>query len=393
MATKFDMNACATDWPLEKAAYLTERRGVRLLEDRFDEVLTQLEVLTSDAMEALRQLNFGGNPNSPTQVLEWLHSLGRRPRWKGKDSTNAKALAVLADKGDRVAAAIIAYRKASKLQTAFGVPLREKARDGILYPTIKTVQTRTSRYSVADPALQQIPKRGPLGKAFRNCMTSPDASGVNGCDYSQVELRVAAAKSGEATLLEAFDAGRCPHTEVAAKMVGKTTDKVTAEERFKAKAVNFGILNGMAAQGLSHELKSTVPEATDFLREYNKATPSLHAWREGVWRKAEKAHSATTVTGRRRVFRSNDSTRPAISVEVQGDAGEIMRKAHVAVEEAGLRPILVVHDEIITCSGSEANAQELKEVMEEAANKAFPEVFGAVRFDATTGHGETWGNV
>ncbi len=393
MALKFNLGACSRDWALERAVYLTERRGVRLLEDKFGEVLRELRNLIEGAHNTLDTLGFDGNPGSPAQVLAWFHANGKRPKWKGKDSTNARALLPLAEEGDKEAAAITTYRKAVKLQSSFGTPLPKMLQEGILYPSIRTTKTRTSRYAYAEPPLQQIPKRGPLGKAMRYCFTSPDSSGVNGCDYSQVELRVAAAKSGEETLLEAFHAGRCPHTEVAAKMVGKRPDQVTPDERFRAKAVNFGILNGMAAIGLSYELRSTKAEAAKFLRDYNRATPRLHEWREGVWRRAEMAHSAVTCAGRRRVFRSNESTRPAISVEVQGDAGEIIRLAHVAVEEAGLRPILVVHDEILTCNGSKVNAEDLKAVMEYAANNAFPEVFGSVNFAAETGYGETWGDV
>ena len=271
--------------------------------------------------------------------------------------------------------------------------LPEIAVDGVLYPQTNTTRTKTGRFSCNSPNLQQIPKRGPMRKDLRGCMTSRGGRGVTACDFSQIELRVAAALANEPVLLEAFGQGRCPHTEVAAKMLGKSLEDVTPEERFGAKAVNFGILNGMGAKRLAIELKSDHRVAKRFLDDYRRNLPVLSSWMEGVWREAEENRVAKTVAGRARIFTSKEDTRPAVSVIVQGSAAELMRRALVAVSEAGLEPILTVHDEILVPGQGPEIRAKLEECMADAANRAFPESFGAVRFDCSADSGETWGDV
>ena len=223
-------------------------------------------------------------------------------------------------------------------------------------------------------------------------MTSPQDNGVIASDFSQVELRVAAAFADEPVLLEAFAQGRCPHTEVAAKMTGKAIGDVTEDERFKAKAVNFGILNGMGARRLAFELKSDKGTAFRFLNDYKRNLPRLNDWMEGVWREAEEFRVARTISGRTRIFTSNEDTRPAVSVKVQGSAAELIRHALVGAHEAGLEPLLTVHDEILVGGADEAKAEKLREVMEDSANGAYTQAFGSVHFAAEASLGGTWGD-
>lgn len=394
MAKRFQMTACSFDYRVEQAVYEMERRGIRLLLDEFHVVEAELECLIETCLATLHNEGLTGNPDSPIQVAEWLLSRKRRlPKTAtGKASTSKLVLQQLADKGDLLAEAIIQYRKATKLKSAFIGPLPKLAQDGILYPRTNTTRTRTGRFSCDSPNLQQIPKRGPLGKALRKCMTSPTNDGVIACDFSQVELRVAASFADEPVLLEAFDQGRCPHTEVAAKMVGKNVEAVTPDERFKAKAVNFGILNGMGAKRLSIELKTDKGAAARFLNDYKRNLPRLNSWMEGVWREAEAFRVARTVAGRTRIFTSNDDTRPAVSVIVQGSAAELIRHSLVAVHEAGLEPLLTIHDEILVGNADKVKAENLRQVMEDAANHAYTETFSNVKFLAEASLGETWGD-
>lgn len=394
MAKRFQMEAAAFDYRVEQAVYGMERRGIRLLLKEFHLVEHQLEQLIEERLNALQVEGLEGNPDSPIQVANWLLERKRRLPLTatGKPSTSKLALQTLADNGDELAQAVIDYRKATKLKSAFIEPLPRMAQEGILYPRTNTTRTKTGRFSCDTPNLQQIPKRGPLGKAIRGCMTSPNNDGVIACDFSQVELRVAAAFANEPVLLEAFEQGRCPHTEVAAKMTGTTIESVTPESRFKAKAVNFGILNGMGAKRLAFELKSDKGTAARFLNDYKRNLPRLNAWMEGVWREAEEFRVAKTVAGRTRIFTSNEETRPAVSVMVQGSAAELIRHSLVAVHEAGLNPLLTVHDEILVGGADEAKAEKLRDVMESAANSAYPAQFGAVKFLAEADLGRTWGD-
>lgn len=396
MARTININKpeCQHDYRVERAVYNMERRGIRLLPDRLSEVGQRVDISIEQQLRALEAHGFVGNPNSAQQVAAWMTERGRKlPQTKtGVSSTSKLVLSQMADRGDELANLILEYRKAVKLKVAFIDPLLDISRDGILYPKTNTTRTRTGRFSCDSPNLQQIPKRGLIGKALRRCMTSPNNDGVISCDFSQVELRVAAALAGEPTLLEAFAANRCPHTEVAAKMVGKVPEDVTPEERFRAKAVNFGILNGMGAARLAIELRSDRATAGRFLTDYKRNLPRLNEWMEGVWREAEAFNVARTVAGRTRVFSSKEETRPAISVIVQGSAAELIRHALVAVDEAGLEPILSIHDEILLGNATAERAARLKEVMEHAANSAFPAEFSSVSFVAESTTGETWGD-
>ena len=394
LAKRYERVRCDFDYRVEQAVYMMERRGLRLIEANFAAVEEEVDRLIQAALGRLRSCGLTGSPDSPMQVADWLLAQGRRlPKTAtGKASTSKLVLQQLADQGDELADAVIQYRKVTKLKSAFILPLPRLAQEGILYPRTNTTRTKTGRFSCDSPNLQQIPKRGPLGKALRNCMTSPSNDGIIACDFSQVELRVAAAFAQEPTLLEAFAQGRCPHTEVAAKMVGKTVDAVTPEERFKAKAVNFGILNGMGSRRLALELKTGKGAASRFLDDYKRNLPKLDSWMEGVWREAEAYGTASTVSGRTRIFVGKEDTRPAVSVVVQGSAAELMRHALFAVHDAGLEPLLSVHDEILVGHASSDRAAALQEAMEQAANSAYPDAFSSVTFTAEASLGETWGN-
>ena len=355
MAKKLPLHSCPFDYKVEQAVYGMERRGLRLLLDKLGDVACRLDEMIKSRLHLLRHEGLEGNPDSPIQVAEWLLSRKRKLPLTatGKPSTSKLALQQLVDNGDDLADAIIQYRKAIKLKTSFVEPLPQMAQDGILYP-------RTN--------------------------------GIIACDFSQVELRVAAAFAGEPVLLDAFERGHCPHTEVAAKMVGKRVEDVTTHERFKAKAVNFGILNGMGAKRLAIELKTDRREALKFLTEYKRNLSRLNEWMEGIWREAESFQIARTVAGRTRIFTSNEGTRSAVSVVVQGSAAELIRHSLVAVHEAGLEPLLTVHDEIIVGDANEIKAEMLREVMEDAANRAYTGSFGSVKFLAEATLGDTWGD-
>lgn len=393
MAKVLQVDRAKDDYKVEQAVYAMECRGMRLLEDELQAVHVQLTERITLSEVPLRQAGMIGNLNSPVQVGTWLIGKGRQlPASKtGSPSTSKLVLQQLSDNGDDLAQKLLDWRRLIKLQTGFIDPLPKMVQDGILYPNTGTTRTATGRFACSGPNLQQIPKRGPLGKAIRGCLTSRERNGLTACDFSQVELRVAASFADEPILLEAFAEGRCPHTEVAAKMLGKLPVDITPDERFKAKAVNFGILNGMGFKRLALELKTDHKEARGFLHDYKCNLPKLHSWMEQVWRGAETHRVARTVAGRTRIFRGSESTRPAISVIVQGSAAELMRKSLVLAEEQGLNPILSMHDELLI--GGKDRGEELQEAMECAANTAYSSTFSNVRFTASATHGETWGDV
>lgn len=393
------------DFDAERAVLRMERRGVRLLPDAMAALSVEVDAEIARTRAELASLgcNLHLNVNSSQQVKRLFEYRGVRlpvDRETGRPTTGKMAMEILERKGDPLAPAVTAARKALKFRNSFCTPLPTFVSPitGLIHGSVKTAHTKTGRFSYESPGLQQVPKRGPLGDAARRCFTS--ASGrVVGADFSQVEMRVAAAYSGDPGLLGLFERGEDLHTSVAAQVSGKRLDEVSKEERFKAKAVNFGILNGMGAKRLAHEIKAPVSEAQRFLDDYLRTFSRLHEWMEGVWRAAEEVGVVCTLGGRQRVFSMGEETRPGISVVVQGSAADLMRAALVAVDKAGLQPILAVHDELLCDAtlptGGLTRGEGLATMMEMAANTFWQEHNGGdlpVRFKAEPGEGATWGD-
>lgn len=385
------------DFELERALKKIQSRGVLLLRDKMSEIQERVLGAAKIVEVDIRKLGYDGSLSSPMQLGNWLAANGRHlPTTKtGAFSTSKEVINNLIEKGDAFAEKLLEWRKLTKLNQAFLVPLPELAqedrwREGFfLYPQVNTTRTATGRFSYDKPNLQQIPKGrdNALGKEIRKCLTHE--GGVSVADYSQVELRIAAALSGEPTLLEAFAAGGDPHGETAAKVFGKPFKDVTPVERHAAKTVNFGILFGAGPNRLATELRISLEEARKIFYDWKRGLSKMANWCEQMWANCEHGQYATTVAGRRRVFGGDESTRPGLSVIVQGSAAEIMRASLIAAENAGLEPILSVHDEIIV--RGQGKEKELAEVMQESAENAFKKYFSAVSFPADGSSGETWG--
>jgi len=389
-------------WPMHHdlalAVQKMEARGVRFIPEEFDTLVPLVEREAAKAIQRLKDFGFNGNVNSPIQVGEWLVkdrglTLPSTPKSieKGepKPSTTKLVLERLVWQGHVEVDALLLARRMIKLQQAFLNTMKEKVRpgDGKIYANVNISRTKTGRFSYANPNLQQVPKHSELGKRLRYCFTG-DRGYVSVADYSQVEMRVAAALSGEPVLLQAFDTGKDIHLEVAAEVLGKLPEQITSEERFGAKAINFGILNGMGARRLSHELKSDQATAQRWLDNYQAGLPTLTNWMNKVWTNAEIDRVVRTLSGRTRVYLGDEGVRSAISVVVQGTAADIMAAALVACERERLRPLLVVHDEVVADT---TNCAKLVEVMEYAANTLFPDELGKVQFEADGYFAETWG--
>ena len=398
------------DGQVEKVVQRMEDRGVRLLTDRLEALAQRIKPLVSHNEAVIRAAGFSGNLNSspqlaeflsarkyPFKVWEWNKTKRRRER---KFSTNSKTvLEPYFDKtGDELIGALMMYRAWNKKHKDFCLTLPTFVQaDGLVHGTIKTARTATGRFAHATPNLGQIPKQGKtdlereVAKAFRACFQG--ASGwTSGADYSQVELRVAAALSGDARMLEAFASGEDPHASTAAATSGHSVDNLPDGERFKAKATNFGILNGMGAGRLAIGIKTTADEAQRFIDKHRRAHPELHDWMAGVTLDANYSRMVEGIDGTALSYTPADGdVNNAVSMMVQGGAAVLMKHGLVACEEAGLRPILSVHDEVV--GDCKDKGDEYAEVMQEAANNAFPELLGAVDFKATGGAGETWAAV
>jgi len=419
------------DTRTEYVTHLMEVRGVRLLRDKLDDLGAILGPLADEELAKIRALGFQGNVGSSQQLLGWLldqtdyvrteakwddeirtHAFDKllrscKFRWKYKErgyfkaSTDGKrVVGPLAAEGDPLAQALMEYRTYSKKKRDFVDRLPDFVQsDGLVHGQIRTWGTTTTRFSHANPNLGQIPKQNKTtreierGRAlrFRECFTG--ASGyMSGADFGQVEMRVAAALSGDANLLAAFSSGRDFHTDTACQVFDRTPETLRKEERFAVKQINFGILNGMQANRLAIAIGCRPSEAKAWREAYLARFQGLADWMTAVTHTANHQRYVRGVDGAIRIYdRGSGSVNNAVSLRVQGGAAFLMKHGLVACEEAGLRPVLSVHDEIV--GDIKGRGPEYAETMAFAANNALPSVFGAVDFTAEGGHGDSWAAV
>ncbi len=275
---------------------------------------------------------------------------------------------------------ITQYREYTKLKSTYIDALPKLVGDdGRLHTTFNLDVTATGRLSSQDPNLQNIPIRTDIGQAIRTAFVPSEGKVFVSADYSQFELRLAAVMAEDRQMLEDFNRDIDIHTATAAAVTGVPLDQVGKEMRRRAKAVNFGILYGMSAHGLSVATGMSVPEAQKFIDRYFELRTSLKDYMQITARKAEQEGFVETIFGRRRptpdIKSSNwqvreAARRAAINMPIQGTEADLMKMAMLAVEEKldGLgQQLLQVHDSILVeCSTKNADkvAKLLKTTME-----------------------------
>jgi DNA polymerase-1 len=261
--------------------------------------------------------------------------------------------------------AVLKYRKLKKLKSTYVEPLPKlvNAHSGRIHTTYQQTVAATGRLSSKDPNLQNIPIRTPEGQAIRKAFIPRDEDHVLiAADYSQVELRIAAALSKDQGLVDAFVQGMDIHTATAAKVFQVEPEAVDREMRSKAKAVNFGILYGQGAFGLAQNLSIPRREAKEIIDAYFEQFAALKAFTAQCVEQVREKGYAETVLGRRRYLpdiQSNNATvrafaeRNAVNAPIQGSAADIIKVAMVNIDAAlkakGLkaRMIMQVHDELV----------------------------------------------
>ena len=319
----------------------------------------------------------------------------------GQYPTSEAVLSKLKD-AHPIVGEVLEYRKLKKLRSTYVEPLPSllHPETGRVHTTYMQVVAATGRLSSKDPNLQNIPIRTAQGREIRKAFVPRSADHVLvAADYSQVELRIAAAMSGEQGLIEAFQKGEDIHAATAAKVFGVGLDEVTREQRSQAKAVNFGILYGQGAFGLAENLGISRKEAKGIIEAYHAQFSGLDDFTKDCVSRAREAGHATTLLGRRRPLPdilSNNAVvrafaeRNAVNTPIQGSAADIIKVAmiDVAKEMKGMQSKLImqVHDELVV----DAVTSELEEVkallvrcMERAVKLDVP-------LDVEVSHGQTW---
>lgn len=309
------------------------------------------------------------NLNSPKQLGDILFrklSLADKPKKTrtGQWSTSEEILSDLAP-GHKIVADILEYRSLSKLLTTYieALPAEINPHTGRIHTSFNQTLTATGRLSSSNPNLQNIPVRTPRGQMIRRAFIPRDADHViMSADYSQIELRIIASLAGEDAMIDAFAHGQDIHRSTAARVFGVPLEEVTKEQRSHAKTVNFGIIYGVSAHGLSRQTTLSRAESAAIIDSYYKTYPKLTDYIEAQKQFARDHGYVETIMGRRRYLpdiNSRNGTvrgaaeRNAVNAPVQGSAADIIKKAmidiHAAVETMGLKSkmLIQVHDELV----------------------------------------------
>ena len=329
------------------------------------------------------------NIKSPKQLGPILfEKLGLKAGKKTKSgySTNAETLEKIKD-DHPIVPMILEYRMLTKLSgTYIDGLLPLIAGDGKIHAHFNQTVTATGRISSSDPNLQNIPVRQELGRGLRRAFVPKEGCVLTGADYSQIELRVLAHMSKDPALIDSFNKGEDIHKATAARVLGIPEDEITPEERSRAKAVNFGIIYGMSAFGLSSEIHVTRKEAEDYIKNYFEKHKAVKDFMDEQVAYCKKKGFVRTMMGRKRriseITASNYMVRQmgerlAMNSPIQGSAADIIKIAMVrvynALEGFKSRLILQVHDELIIETyddEKEAVAELLRTSMEEAVKMA-----------------------
>ena len=357
------------EMPLVPVLAKMERAGMLVDPDRLRNLSEGLATQIAEVERSIRDLagDETFNIGSPMQLSHVLFDVmglptkGLKKTKRGYYSTNAKVLSDLA-RDHEIVRLILDWREKSKIKSTYLDTLGPLRRgDGRVHTTYNQTITATGRLSSSDPNLQNIPTRSELGRTVKTAFSAGEGSVFLAVDYSQIELRLLAHLSGDEHLVRAFNEGEDFHAETAARVFGVPVSEVTPDLRSRAKAVNFGIVYGQQAYGLSQSLHISMAEARDMIDRYYEAYPGVRTFLDNVVARAKQAGYAETMYGRRRHIPELKAKNPqlrgfgertAMNHPMQGTAADIIKIAMARVsrrlEEEGFAAhmILQVHDEL-----------------------------------------------
>lgn len=357
------------EMPLVPVLAKMERAGMLVDPDRLHSLSEGLATQIADVERSIRDLagDETFNIGSPMQLSHVLFDVmglptkGLKKTKRGYYSTNAKVLSDLA-RDHEIVRLILDWREKSKIKSTYLDTLGPLRRgDGRVHTTYNQTITATGRLSSSDPNLQNIPTRSELGRTVKTAFSAGEGSVFLAVDYSQIELRLLAHLSGDEHLVRAFNEGEDFHAETAARVFGVPVSEVTPDLRSRAKAVNFGIVYGQQAYGLSQSLHISMAEARDMIDRYYEAYPGVRTFLDNVVARAKQTGYAETMYGRRRHIPELKAKNPqlrgfgertAMNHPMQGTAADIIKIAMARVsrrleeEDFAAHMILQVHDEL-----------------------------------------------
>lgn len=397
------------EMPLVQVLADLELEGISLDTNALAELSATLDTDVKQVQQEIYELAGGTfNIGSPKQLGEILFDKlkldkNAKKTRTGQYATGEEILSKLEEEHE-IARKILDYRELLKLKNTYVdvLPQLISPRTGRVHTSFNQAVAATGRLSSTNPNLQNIPIRTPRGQEIRKAFVPrSDEFLILSADYSQIELRIMAAFSGDETMTSAFNNGIDIHTQTASKVFHVGLSEVTSEMRRKAKTINFGIIYGISAFGLGQRLKIPRKEAAQIIEEYFQEFPAVKSYMDQSIEKARGFGYAETILGRRRYLRDINSRnmtdrmfaeRNAINAPIQGSAADMLKVAMIQINEMMRREqmkskmILTVHDELVF----DAHRDEidlLKERVDQIMKNAIPM---AVKMETGIGVGENW---
>jgi len=396
------------EMPLLPVINTLERNGVNIdiwmLQQQSDELAQKIDKLEQQAwIVAGEEFNLGSPKQLQVILYEKLELPILKKTPKGQPSTAEAVLQELADDGHELPQVIMNYRSLSKLKSTYTDRLPEQVNrtTGRVHTSYHQAVTATGRLSSSDPNLQNIPIRSEEGRRIREAFVAPDGCTLLAADYSQIELRIMAHLSQDPGLLKAFAAGEDIHRHTASEIFNVSLEQVTSDQRRSAKAINFGLIYGMSAHGLSKQLGIERHQAAEYMTTYFERYPGVKNYMNSTREQAKLDGYVETIFGRRLYLPEINSSngmrrqyaeRTAINAPMQGTAADIIKRAMIDIQtwliesNSKIRMIMQVHDELVFEVPSEQindAKKTIEQYMENAAELAVP-------LEVGIGTGENW---
>lgn len=369
------------EMPLLPILYDMEVVGVKLDQEMLKTLSKQMhKELYSLTKKIYKEAGREFNVNSPSQLADILFvdlqlSTKNIKRTKTGFSTGIDELEKL-EELHPIVKLIMQYRELAKLVSTYVDALPQLvAKDGRLHTTFNQTIAATGRLSSTNPNLQNIPVRTEAGREIRKAFVAEPGNVLLSADYSQIELRIAAVIAKDKSFIEAFKEGADIHTRTAAEVWGVKESDVTKEQRYAAKAINFGILYGMGARSLAKSTNLSQSEAREFLDKYFELHPAIQEYIERTKQQVHKDGYVESLFGRRRYLPEihtgiqmlvAQAERMAVNMPMQGTQADIIKMAMIKIAEANLdaQLLLQVHDELVF-EVSEKHAEKIGEKIRE----------------------------
>jgi len=396
------------EWPLTTVLADMEYQGIQLDTKYLNKFSKELDKSLKDIEQQIykhagQEFNIG----SPGQLAEILFTKIQLPTTgikKGKTGFSTAASELDKLRGlHPVIDLITAYREVAKLKNTYVDTLPTQVDESSrVHTTFNLTIAPTGRLSSADPNLQNIPVKTDLGRRIRTAFVAGKSNALISADYSQFELRLAAALSGDQGMIEAFNKDADIHIETAAQVYGILPEQVTKAQRSSVKEVNFGIMYGLGPHALSQSTGMEYGEARDFISRYFEIRPKLKEYIEKTRKLAEQQGYVETLFGRRRPtpdihspnFQVREAAyRAAINMPLQGTAADIMKMAMIEVDKrlpASAKMLLQIHDSLII-EVPEKEAERVGEMVKDIMENVYTKL--SVKLKADISIGKNWGEL